>query len=71
MTDSLTYDYIKLVLERDFPSAYLRFSNNGMLHYELTNMVEVCAPLTRGLDREDEFLKAEVIGIISAYLEEA
>lgn len=70
MTDSIAYEYVKLVLEEEFLATYLRFSNQGILHYELTNILEICAPLIRGLDEDDRFLKYEVIGIIADYLQE-
>ncbi|GAA3989468.1 hypothetical protein [Mucilaginibacter dorajii] len=70
MTDPVAYDYVKLVLEEEFLATYLRFSNQGILHYELTNILEVCAPLIRGLDEDDRFLKYEVIGTIADYLQE-
>ena len=70
MTDSIAYDYVKLVLEEEFLATYLRFSKHGILHYELTNILEVCSPLIRGLDEDDRFLKYEVIGTIAAYLQE-
>jgi hypothetical protein len=70
MTDSLAYDYVKLVLEEEFFKTYLRFSNQGILHYELTNIIELCAPLVTGLDEDDRFLKYEVIGTIANYLQE-
>jgi len=70
MTDLLAYDYVKLVLEEEFLGTYLRFINHGILHYELTNILELCAPLMQGLDEDDRFLKYEVIGTISDYLRE-
>ena len=70
MTESIAYDYVKLVLEEEFLETYLRFSNQNILHYELTNILELCAPLVRGLDEDDRFLKYEVIGTIAAYLQE-
>jgi hypothetical protein len=70
MTDSLAYDYVKLVLEEEFLQTYLRFSNQGILHYELTNIIELCAPLVTGLDEDDRFLKYEVIGTIANYIQE-
>ncbi|WEA00760.1 hypothetical protein [Mucilaginibacter sp. SJ] len=70
MTDSVAYDYVKLVLEEEFPATYLRFSDQGILRYELTNILEICAPLIRGLDEDDRFLKYEVIGTIADYLQE-
>ncbi|NHA05488.1 hypothetical protein G7092_16885 [Mucilaginibacter sp. HC2] len=70
MTESIAYDYVKLVLEQEFFRTYLRFSNHGILHYELTNILELCAPLMTGLDEDDRFLKYEVIGTIADYLQE-
>jgi hypothetical protein len=70
MTDSIAYDYVRLVLEEEFLEIYLRFINHGILHYELTNILEICAPLMEGLDEDDRFLKYEVIGTIADYLQE-
>ena len=70
MTESIAYDYLRLVLEEEFLAVYLRFINHGILHYELTNILEICAPLMEGLDEDDRFLKYEVIGTIADYLQE-
>ncbi|SEO10325.1 hypothetical protein SAMN05192574_105313 [Mucilaginibacter gossypiicola] len=70
MTDVLAYAYLKLVLEEEFPETYLQFRNHGTLYYELTNVLELCAPLMKGLDESDRFLKYEVICTITDYLEE-
>ena len=70
MTDLLAYDYVRLVLEEEFLEAYLRFINHGILHYELTNILEICAPLMEGLDEEDRYLRYEVTGTIADYLQE-
>lgn len=70
MTDLTAYDYLRLVLEQEFLEAYLRFVNHGILHYELTNIQEICAPLLAGLDEDDRFLRYEVIGTIADYLQE-
>jgi|APCry1669190731_1035312.scaffolds.fasta_scaffold108193_2 hypothetical protein len=68
MTDTLAYDYVRLVLEEEFFGTYLRFLNQGILHYELTNILELCAPLMEGLDEDDRFLKYEITGTIADYL---
>ena len=70
MTTAIAYDYVKLILEEEFLATYLRFLNNGILHYELTNILEICEPLTRGLDGDDRFLRYEVTGTIADYLQE-
>lgn len=70
MTTTNAYDYVKLVLEEEFFTVYLRFLNLGILHYELTNILELCEPLTQGLEDDDRFLRYEVIGTIADYLQE-
>ncbi|NVM66933.1 hypothetical protein FHW88_005251 [Mucilaginibacter sp. SG538B] len=70
MTESIAYDYLKAVLEEEFRETFLRFSNNGFLYYELTNILELCDPLMEGLDEDDRFLRYEVIGTIAEYLTE-
>lgn len=70
MTTTDAYEYVKLVLEEEFISTYLRFMNLGILHYELTNILELCEPLTQGLEEDDRFLRYEVIGTIADYLQE-
>ncbi|MFC0513156.1 hypothetical protein ACFFGT_03055 [Mucilaginibacter angelicae] len=70
MTTLIAYDYLRLVLEEEFPAAYLRFISHGVLHYELTNIQEICAPLLTGLDEDDSFLRYEVTGTIANYLQE-
>ena len=70
MTNTIAYDYVRLVLEQEFLAVYLRFINHGILHYELTNIQELCAPLLTGLDEDDRFLRYEVIGTIADYLQE-
>ena len=70
MTYLIAYDYVRRILEEEFLAAYLRFINYGILHYELTNIIEVCAPLLKGLDEDDRFLRYEIIGTIADYLKE-
>lgn len=70
MTKPDAYDYVKLVLEEEFLATYLRFLNLGILHYELTNILELCEPLTQGLAEDDRFLRYEVTGTIADYLQE-
>lgn len=68
MTDLIARDYLRVVLEEEFPATYLRFLIQGILTYELTNMLELCAPIMKGLDKDDRFLRYEVIGTSAAYL---
>lgn len=70
MTEDNAYAYVKVIFEEEFLPVYTRFLNLGILHYELTNILELCAPLTHGLDEDDRFLRYEVIGTIADYLQE-
>ncbi|RFZ91074.1 hypothetical protein D0C36_19215 [Mucilaginibacter conchicola] len=70
MTNLTACGYLKIVLEQEFPKVYYRFVSHGILHYELTNMQELCAPLLTGLDEDDRFLRCEIIGMIANYLQE-
>ena len=68
MTNSQAFDYVRLVLEKDFFAAYMRFVRFGLLHYELTNIIELCSPLMTGLTADDQFLRLEVKSTIANYL---
>ena len=60
--------YVIRVLEEDFGKAYNGFVRDGLLIYELSNIIEVCAPLISGLDESDRFLRHEVSFTIANYL---
>lgn len=62
--------YVLRVLEEDYGKAYTGFIRDGLLIYELTNIIEVCAPLITGLDENDRFLRHEVSFTIANYLQE-
>ena len=70
MKSLLAYEYLRMVFEERFPWVYMLFIHQGNLHYELTNILELCAPLMKGLDADDPFLKDEVIATIVDYLQE-
>lgn len=62
--------YVRQVLEEDYLKAYTRIVRDGLLIYELTNIIEVCAPLIIGLEENDRFLRPEVSFMIANYLQE-
>lgn len=68
------YDYIANVLEEEFGETYLRFFSASILHYEVINLVSVCAQLMNdtGFPKHEEtrFLRYSVIAAISDYLNE-
>ena len=70
MTNLIAYDYLRMVMKEEFLEAYLHFVRLGILHYELTSIQEICAPLLTGLNGDDRFLRYEVIGTITDYLQE-
>jgi len=70
MTSQIAYDYVRLVMEKEFLPAYLRFTGLKILRYEVTNIMELCGPLLRGLDQDDLDLRFEVTATIAIYLAE-
>lgn len=67
------FDYLKTVLEEDFPKDYERMSEAGVLTYEVVNLIEACASVfeTHGFTEENEndrFLRYAVIAEIHDYL---
>lgn len=68
------YDFLEQVLEEDFGTAWLRFHEAGILHYELLNLCEACAPTFRELtwprDEDNRLLRYAIIADIGDYLNE-
>lgn len=67
------FDYLKMVLEEDFPDDYRRITEAGVLTYEVVNIIEACADVfeTHGFTEENEdnrFLRYAVIAEIHDYL---
>lgn len=50
------YNYLTSVLEEEFESDYLRLKENGMLSFEIINLIELCKPVfeTIGFTEENE-----------------
>lgn len=68
------FNYLTSVLEEDFESHYNRFKENGILTYEVINLIEVCKPefetLGFTVDNEnDKLLRYAIIGTVKEYLE--
>ena len=70
----LRYDYIANVLEEEFDETYLRFFSASILHYEVINLISVCAKLMSesGFPKNEDsrFLRYAIIAAISDYLNE-
>ena len=70
----LRYDYIANVLEEEFEETYLRFFSASILHYEVINLISVCAKLMSesGFPKNEDsrFLRYAIIAAISDYLNE-
>ena len=67
------FDYLKAVLEEDFPDDYNRMAEAGVLTYEVVNLIEACKEVfgTHGFTEENEdnrFLRYAVIAEIHDYL---
>ena len=67
------FDYLKTILEEDFPDDYNRMAEAGVLTYEVVNLIEACKEVfgTHGFTEENEdnrFLRYAVIAEIHDYL---
>jgi len=62
-----TYDYICDILEEEFEKQYDSFERNGILLFEVVNIIAACS-LADGFNEEDKLLRYEVIGAIDSYL---
>lgn len=76
MTEDLKpsrYLYISSVLEDEFPKDYTRMKGNGMLTYEVINLIEACKDIFTGFDfnsenEESRHLRYAIIGQVHDYL---
>lgn len=67
------YDYLHLVFEEEFEEAHLAFMVNGILAYELLNLLAACAYLFDEFgfpeNADSRLLRYAVTGTIIEYLE--
>ncbi len=70
MQENTKYDYLKNILEGEFPDVYWRLQELGLLEPELQNMAVLCEPVFNemGFDEDDRFLQYAVIGEIAEYM---
>ena len=68
----LRYDYIATILEEEFEEIYLQFFSASILHYEVINLVTLCAQLMKDTgfpaNENSRFLRYSVIALIADYL---
>ena len=68
------FNYLTSILEEEFEADYYRLKENGILTYEIINLIEVCKPVfeTFGFSEENEsdmHLHYAITGAIMEYLE--
>jgi len=67
------YDYLHLVFEEEFEETHLSFLVNGILTYELLNILSACAHLFDEFgfpeSEDSRLLRYAVTGTIAEYLE--
>jgi hypothetical protein len=70
MQENIKYDYLKNILEEEFPDVYWRLHEHALLNTELQNIMAKCEDVfgEMGFDEEDRFVKYAVIGEIAEYL---
>lgn len=67
------YQYIRSVLEEEFPQEYERLKESGTLTYEVMNLIEVCKDIFSDFDFNSEneanrHLRYAIIGQVHDYL---
>jgi len=67
------YNYLKEILEEDFPTVYERFRQHGILTTELINLVTACDEVFDELNfseenEDDRYLRYAIIGAVHEYL---
>lgn len=76
MTEELKpshYQYIRSVIEEEFPQDYERMKENGTLTYEVVNLIETCKSIFSDFDFNSEnkanrHLRYAIIGQVHDYL---
>jgi hypothetical protein len=67
------YDYLRLVFEEEFEETHLAFLVNGILVYELLNLLSACTYLFEEYgfpeSEDSRFLRYAITGTIAEYLE--
>lgn len=66
------YNYLKAILEDEFPSEFERFHHAGILQTEIINLITVCDPVFHELNFSEEkdndrYLRYAVIGAVHEY----
>ena len=67
------YNYLKAVLEEEFPGEFERFMHTGLLQREIINLISVCDPVFHEMDFSEEndndrYLRYAVVGAVHEYL---
>lgn len=67
------FNYLKSILEDEFPGKFERLQNAGILKTEIINLITVCDPVFHELNfseenENDRYLRYTVIGAVHEYL---
>ena len=67
------YQYIRSVLEEEFPQDYERLKESGTLTYEIVNLIETCKDIFSDFDfnvenEDNRHLRYAIIGQVHDYL---
>jgi len=70
------FNYIKEVLQDEFEAEYVQWVNDGIIKFEIINLIQKCQPSFDELNfleqnEDNQFLKYLIVGTIGEYLEES
>lgn len=70
MQEPQQQDYIRRILEEEFPDLYWRYHASGLLDTEVDNMLLHCDPVFEelGFDEDNRLIAYAITGTIAAYL---
>lgn len=68
------YNYICNILGEEFPEIYQQLVDNGLLQFEIINIIGHCQPVFEELafnqaNEDNQFIKYAIIGSLSEYLQ--
>ena len=68
------FNYLLSILDEEFKTIYIRFEENGLLIYEVINLIEACKAVFKTLgftveNENNQHLRNAIVGTIKEYLE--
>ena len=68
------FNYLLTILDEEFENDYTQLEENGILTYEIINLIDACKPVFETLgftedNEDDQHLRNAIIGAVKEYLD--